>query len=181
MAELLRASRNGLNNTLFGGNTNVPGAEDMDVGIPNMNGYELGADINQIIAQAGLDLNINLADLAGYNSATGLFDNANGSNGALGYNGLNVNALRNGNIGLGGYSTGLIQDNINQNINLDAGPSSHLDVVGPSANGFDIRNMLDPDADVMEGMERAMGGMNLSNGYLYVDEIGQTKWQGMPI
>ncbi len=30
----------------------------------------------------------------------------------------------------------------------------------------------------LDEIERSMEGLTLSNGYLYLDEIGQTKWQG---
>jgi hypothetical protein len=32
--------------------------------------------------------------------------------------------------------------------------------------------------DEVDELQSSMEGMNLSNGYLYLDEIGQTKWQG---
>jgi hypothetical protein len=38
-----------------------------------------------------------------------------------------------------------------------------------------------PERNVASGLEeiqRSLQGLNLSNGYLYLDEIGQTKWQG---
>lgn len=34
-------------------------------------------------------------------------------------------------------------------------------------------------ASGLEDIQRSLQGLNLSNGYLYLDEIGQTKWQGM--
>jgi hypothetical protein len=33
-------------------------------------------------------------------------------------------------------------------------------------------------ASGLEEMQRSLQGLHLSNGYLYLDEIGQTKWQG---
>lgn len=35
-------------------------------------------------------------------------------------------------------------------------------------------------ASGLEEMQRSLQGLHLSNGYLYLDEIGQTKWQGKP-
>ena len=63
--------------------------------------------------------------------------------------------------------------------------------VGPGESSSEASNVLRkvssrtiakmPERNVASGLEeiqRSLQGLNLSNGYLYLDEIGQTKWQG---
>ncbi|GHJ86001.1 hypothetical protein NliqN6_2403 [Naganishia liquefaciens] len=63
--------------------------------------------------------------------------------------------------------------------------------VGPGESSSEASNVLRkvssrtiakmPERNAASGLEeiqRSLQGLNLSNGYLYLDEIGQTKWQG---
>ncbi len=62
---------------------------------------------------------------------------------------------------------------------LNGGGMGH-DVQGKYANGAALTTKAQGKAreTSVGDLERALGAMNLSNGYLYLDEIGQTKWQG---
>lgn len=138
---------------------------------------------------------ISLANLGLPQSTFGIDMSAGSSNNAYqpnaqsagAFNGLNANALRNGNVGLGSYSIGMMHDNIpssSASENYSANPMAALtfgdfDLNQPTLEDF----TADPDDSVLDALndvERGMEGLNLSNGYLYVDEIGQTKWQGEP-
>lgn len=133
---------------------------------------------------------INLANLAiPPHSAFGVDMNANngggsyasGSQSSGAFGGLNSNALRNGNVGLGSYSIGLAPSSSDNN--YTANPMAGLtygdfELNQPTLEDFTAEQDDDSVLDALNDVERGMQGLNLSNGYLYVDEIGQTKWQG---
>ena len=105
---------------------------------------------------------------------------------AGGFNGLNANALHKGNVGLGSYSIGMMRDNglaTSSADNYSGNPMAGLtfgdfDLNQPTLEDFTAEQDDNSVLDALNDVERGMEGLNLSNGYLYVDEIGQTKWQG---
>jgi hypothetical protein len=54
----------------------------------------------------------------------------------------------------------------------------NFDVNQPTLEDFVTERNPGDASDGLDEVERGLEGLNLSNGYLYVDEIGQTKWQG---
>jgi hypothetical protein len=159
--------------------TTLPGNPGLQIGAVSAQGSRPinPEQVNQLGRNAS---GISLANLGLPQSTFGIDMSAGSSNSPYqpnvqstgSFNGLNANALRNGNVGLGSYSIGMMQDNIpssSASENYSANPIAGLTFTA------------DPDDSVLDALndvERGMEGLNLSNGYLYVDEIGQTKWQG---
>lgn len=172
--------------------TTLPGNPGLQIGAVSAQGSRPinPEQVNQLGRNAS---GISLANLGLPQSTFGIDMSAGSSNSAYqpnvqstgSFNGLNANALRNGNVGLGSYSIGMMQDNIpssSASENYSANP-----IAGLAFGDFDLNQptledfTADPDDSVLDALndvERGMEGLNLSNGYLYVDEIGQTKWQG---
>jgi hypothetical protein len=115
----------------------------------------------------------------GYNLATG-----SGANHL--YNNAPSNLLSNRGAGVGGFSVGLEpqrQSISSMPVIFPGNPTSGLDFGGfdinqPTLADFISDQVHGQPSNGLEEVERGMEGLNLSNGYLYVDEIGQTKWQG---
>lgn len=65
---------------------------------------------------------------------------------------------------------------------LNAGPGESSSMTSKVLKKASSRAMAKmPERNAASGLEeiqRSLQGLNLSNGYLYLDEIGQTKWQG---
>jgi hypothetical protein len=62
---------------------------------------------------------------------------------------------------------------------VDAHLSPHGSPVGTPVRGRSVSGKTKEETDEsLDELARGLQGMNLSNGYLYLDEIGQTKWQG---
>jgi hypothetical protein len=172
--------------------TTLPGNPGLQIGAVSAQGSRPinPEQVNQLGRNAS---GISLANLGLPQSTFGIDMSAGSSNSAYqpnvqstgSFNGLNANALRNGNVGLGSYSIGMMQDNIpssSASENYSANP-----IAGLTFGDFDLNQptledfTADPDDSILDALndvERGMEGLNLSNGYLYVDEIGQTKWQG---
>ena len=87
--------------------------------------------------------------------------------------------------GLGNYHLGNLMSNNGVNkLNTRTRDSfgGDINLVRPEMSALSQARSRSMDrrvgADPMGDLESRLQDMNLSNGYLYVDEIGQTKWQG---
>lgn len=136
---------------------------------------------------------INLANLGIAQSPFGMNLSANNVNpdftlttGLQPYSGLNVNGMSHEGRTAGGYNMGpassgnprtSIAESYSNNpmSGMDFG---NFDVNQPTLEDFVTERNPGDTSDGLEEVERGLEGLNLSNGYLYVDEIGQTKWQG---
>jgi len=136
---------------------------------------------------------INMANLGITQSPFGMSLSANNVNpdfnlaaGLQPYSGLNVNGMSREEQAASGYNARSVPSGHSRTSIPD--PYSNNPMSGMDFGNFDItqptledfvtdRNPGDT-SDGLEEVERGLEGLNLSNGYLYVDEIGQTKWQG---